>query len=316
MTKAFHIAFGVDNNYARPMGVTITSILENNPNMNFVFHAFTHDISSENIERLEALEKKYQTKIQIHQVDPSIFQEFGDFPKFRHYSIATFYRLLIPSRLQDVADRVLYLDADILCFGNLEYLANLDFENYCAAAVHDSEKTERKQIANLGLKHGRYFNAGFLYINIAKWNENNISHEVMASLFDKNIELEFYDQDALNKALDGKVLYIETKWNYQYRLTTQLKSGKTKFDIPGDSVFIHFVGAMKPWRDWSPHESKNIFDRYQASSSWENKPFGGAMHYKEMHSLGAFCFKKGDVFDGIKWYMSYLKKKCLPYFTR
>lgn len=149
-------------------------------------------------------------------------------------------------------------------------------------------------------------------MNLKRWAEENVSQKIMTSLADKGKNLPFPDQDALNMALDGKALYLDRKWNYQYRLTTQLKEGKTVMDVPDDSVFVHFIGAMKPWRDWSPHESKEVFDRYQRDSTWENGQFNEKMHYKEMHSLAAFHFKKGKVRHGIKWYMSYLKKKCLP----
>jgi lipopolysaccharide biosynthesis glycosyltransferase len=316
MEKSFHIAFGVDDNYVRPMGVLITSILENTPNQKFVFHVFTQDISNENASRLEQLAKKYNTQIKTHLIDDTVFQKFSDFPKFRHYSTAIFYRLLIPAILQSETDRVLYLDADILCIGNIQELIDMNMGDHVAAVVHDSNKTAQRQSKSLGLKNGKYFNSGFLMMNLKRWTEENVSQKIMSSLAEKGKTLPFPDQDALNMALDGKAFFLDRKWNYQYRLTTQLKVGKTAMDVPGDSVFIHFIGAMKPWRYWSPHESKKVFDRFQSASTLDNGPFNEKMHYKEMHALGAFYMKKGKVLQGMKWYMSYITKKCLTFILK
>src|SRR6266404_4236183 len=110
----FHIAFGVDAHYFRGMGVTITSILHHNPGIDFVFHVFSSAVTDDSRCRLQALEQQFQTSILIHIIDPSVFDEFSDFPRLVHYSPAIFTRLLIPEALHKLGhiDKVLYLDSD------------------------------------------------------------------------------------------------------------------------------------------------------------------------------------------------------------
>lgn len=52
-----HIAFAVDENYMRPAGVMISSIIKNNPDGYFYFHVFTTSVKKEDIYRLKKLRK-------------------------------------------------------------------------------------------------------------------------------------------------------------------------------------------------------------------------------------------------------------------
>ncbi|MGE5622602.1 MAG: glycosyltransferase family 8 protein, partial [Bacillota bacterium] len=115
---AVHVAFGVDADYFRGMGVTITSVVKNNPGTQFVFHVFAFSISEDSRRRLAALEKVCGVTICLHLLSTDLLKEFSEFPCFSQHSLGTFIRLLIPNKLQGVTKKVLYLDADILCFGN------------------------------------------------------------------------------------------------------------------------------------------------------------------------------------------------------
>ena len=46
-----HIAFGVDANFIRPMGVCMTSLVDNNKNHGLIFHIFANSIQPIDVER-------------------------------------------------------------------------------------------------------------------------------------------------------------------------------------------------------------------------------------------------------------------------
>ena len=123
ITKAandsFHIAFCIDNRYFRAMGATILSILDNNPGVHFTFHVLAFSVSDEHRARLLKLEENYPVQTHIHLVSPSLFSRFAHFIESTYYSPAIFTRLAIPDILKDYTDKVLYLDADILCVGKM-----------------------------------------------------------------------------------------------------------------------------------------------------------------------------------------------------
>ncbi|MGN5480624.1 glycosyltransferase [Cupriavidus basilensis] len=54
----FGVAFGVDAGYYRGMGVTITSVVENNRGLDFIFHVFAFSITNDSRDKLAKLEKQ------------------------------------------------------------------------------------------------------------------------------------------------------------------------------------------------------------------------------------------------------------------
>jgi lipopolysaccharide biosynthesis glycosyltransferase len=305
---AFHIAFGVDAGYFRYMGATITSIMENNPGVPFVFHVFAFSASDDHRNKLRELEEKYRVTIEVHLVDQEVFRDFAKFPGFSQYSQATFTRLLIPSTLQGITRKVLYLDADILCVGSIAELRTMDLGDNIAAVVTDHlETTVTRQINALDLPHRRYFNAGFMYIDIENWIASDTTEKIMHVLLKSGRKLDFQDQDALNIVLDGRALFIDEKWNLRYNLEFMLKHGDAGPTAEG--VLLHFTGRVKPWHDWCLHESVTLYSKYESLSPWAGTPLNPPRNYKEMRMFSRFLVRQGRWAEGAAWYMRYLSNK-------
>lgn len=307
---SFHIAFCVDNHYFRSMGATIASIIENNPGVHFTFHVFVFSVSDEHRDRLQQLDRQANVRTQIHIIDPAIFDKFTHFIEFSYYSLSIFSRLIIPSELQGVTDKVLYLDADILCVGKINELIEMDISADIALVVPDAEETTRRRCAALQLKHPRYFNGGVIFINVENWISNNITEESMQALLKFGKKLRFNDQDALNIVLNGRARFIAPKWNYIYDLIHDLDSNITQMRAVDDAVFIHFAGAVKPWTDWTHHTSRALFVKYHALSPWSDMPLDPApRNSREMRMLSRFLLKRGKWLDSARWFLKYLKAR-------
>jgi UDP-glucose:(glucosyl)LPS alpha-1,3-glucosyltransferase len=148
---SFHIAFCVDNNYFRAMGGTIASIVANNPGQHFTFHVLAFEVSEEHQRRLKQLESMYRVKTELHLLNLADFTQFSHFLGHSHYSLSIFTRLVIPTVLAGVTDRVLYLDADILCFNRVDELVDMDISQDIAVVVPDAPVTLQRRVAALGL---------------------------------------------------------------------------------------------------------------------------------------------------------------------
>ncbi|WP_432257885.1 glycosyltransferase family 8 protein [Cupriavidus sp. TMH.W2] len=300
-----HVAFGVDAGYYRGMGVTITSIVENNPGMCFVFHVFAFSITPDIRQKLQQLQERHTITVQLHLLDTEVLQDFKQFPCFGHHSLGTFIRLLIPDNLNGITDKVLYLDADLLCFGNISELLSLDISDHIAAAVADEKDTTvRTQIPALGLKHGHYFNAGVMYINVQNWIAAGIRESALKSLTTQN--LRFADQDALNIALDGRVKYVDERWNYRYHLVDYLSKGETKLNVPQAFVLMHFTGPVKPWHTWCLHEIRQFFIDIQSRSPWSEIPLDGPKTTRELKLFSKFLILQNRILEGVYWHCRYL----------
>lgn len=310
MDTSFHIAFGVDSHYFRGMGVAIASVLAHNPGIDVVFHVFAFTVSPENRTRLREIEVRHKCAVEIHIVDPAVFGEYARFPAFSQYSAAIFTRLLIPAALRGVTDKVLYLDSDILCIGSMNELIAMELRHDIVALVHDNgPETVSTQCERLGLRAMRYFNSGLLYIHIENWIANDITGKTMRAVLDSGRKFMFPDQDALNIVLDGKATFIDEKWNFQYNLDNQLKAGKLRMCDIGQPVFIHFTGRAKPWHDWSMHEARALFLKYQSLSPWADMPLDPPSNYKEMRMLSRYLLKQGRSARAARWFVKYLLAK-------
>jgi lipopolysaccharide biosynthesis glycosyltransferase len=308
--ESFHIAFCVDNNYCLAMGATIASIIANNPAQQFVFHVLAFDLVADNKARLQQLETMYPVKVQLHLLNLDDFAQFSHFLKHSHYSLSIFTRLVIPTVLRGQTDRVLYLDADILCVGALDELIALDISADIAVVVPDAPVTTRRRVAALKLAHASYFNGGVMLINIEQWIAHDITKATLDTLMNSGSELRFNDQDALNIVLNGRARYVSPRWNYLYDLIHDLNRNATAMRPVGRAVLIHFAGSVKPWLDWSNHDARLLFRKYHALSPWAALPLDPQpKNSKEMRMHSRFLFRQRQPLESLRWYLKYLMKR-------
>ena len=306
---SFHIAFCVDDVYCRAMGATITSIIANNPGQHFTFHVLALTLSDENAARLKQLEQMYGVQTMVHLLNPDMFNQFSDLLRNSYYSLSIFTRMVLPAVVQPYTDRVLYMDADILCVGKLDELIDLDLVEP-AAAVTDFTLTVTRRTTALGMKSGKYFNGGVMLMNIPRWEAERISEEALDILVKRQKEMHYNDQDALNLALEGRVRFVSPKWNYLYNLVDDLQVNRTRFSSLARGRIIHFAGAVKPWAGWTGHEATDLFIRYHAMSPWADLPLDMApTNTKETRMMSRFLLRRGKPLQSFAWYMRYLKKR-------
>lgn len=302
--NAFNIGYGIDNNYVQPMGVSMTSIVINNPKKKIIFHVFIDCIDKNNKEKLKQFAIDNKTIIIIYFIDTKIF---NDFSYTNHFSKATYNRLLMPQILENVLDKIIYIDADVQCFGKLDEIFTISLANKLAAVVPDIKVVRQRQIAFLQLKNAVYFNAGFMYINIPMWNKENISEKTMKVAFENRDRFNWQDQDALNVVLDGKCMYLDKRYDYLLDLKYKTVS------IPENAVFVHYVGRYKPWDKWCLNPLRNKFLDIEKISLWKNTPLSKPNSYKTMKRMGYSNMIYGNYLTGIHWYLKYsfTKIKCL-----
>ena len=206
----FNIAFGVDANFIPPMGIMITSILLNNPESNLHVHVFLNSILPEDIGKLKILASQYNNiQIDMYHVDADIFKNFY---VGKGYTVATYHRILIAKRLYPAVSKLLYIDADTLCVGKIFELRKLSFDDEMIMAVPDRGEWLPQHKKELGISAEQiYFNAGVLYIDLAKWNEFELSEKMIQLLSERN--LSFQDQDALNLLAGNQIKPISVRFN-------------------------------------------------------------------------------------------------------
>lgn len=298
-----HIAFGSDVHYIKSMGVTISSIIMNNPEQRFVFHILIDQINDDDLKKYKDIIQLYPyIQIILYYVDVSVFKKL---PMNNLWAYAMYYRFIVPHLLSGIADKVLYLDADILCVNKLEELYKIDFEKNIVLAIQDtyldniSQRTEA-----LGIKSGNYFNSGFLYIDIKRWCEADISEKAIELLEKDSGKYQFWDQDVLNILLEGKTKFIHSQWNYMYSLCSM------EHRCPADTIFIHYITGDKPWRQWTEyHFMAQLYRKYINQSLWSDFQYTKPINYKQFHRMAKSYWKRRMYIQWMHWNFKYMVGK-------
>ena len=233
-----NIVLSADNNYAQHLCVTITSLLENNKNKNYLLKINILDggINDVNKEKINTVCSYYNTIPIYYKINQEVFKNF---PEIGHLKLPTYYRLIIPEIFPQEVNKIIYLDSDIIINGDIVELFKQDIENYVIGAVKDILE---KEILDYWKKEkiNSYFNAGILLINLKEWRLNNITEKCFLFINENKERLRCADQDALNIVCTNKWKSINEKFNLQIN-----KNQKEVKNL--EPIILHYVGKLKPW---------------------------------------------------------------------
>ena len=284
------IAFAFDNNLVIPACICISSLLMNaRPDTFydiFILHSPKEELTKE---KLDLLPHYYSNcRLQYRKVDAT----FDDAFEIRGITTPTYYRLLIPDLIPEY-DKVIYSDVDVIFRMDLSQLYQSDLAGYLLAATKDlglnlSKEGKEYIVSTLGLIQGNYLQAGFIIMNNALMRKDKKEKQLKALAKQK---YKHQDQDILNIACQGKVLYLPpcynmTNYSYNYMLhdydlvETLYTDEEIRFALSHGN--IHYNG-QKPWKGYCVN-----FDIW-----WEyyrKSPFFDAMFYYDF-----FAKKMGEL---------------------
>lgn len=292
--KDMHIAFGIDENFARAAGVAITSILENNKNV--IFHIFSDNIKSDDCERFRKTAEKYHAGCILYFLNPEIFKSF---PTATGWTIATYYRFLVGTYFFGKLKKIIYMDADMICKGDMHQLYDLDLQGKGIAGYKENGGMAQQHIRRLKLTGEGYFNAGMLLIDIDFWHEHDIFSQAIELLSASGAKRFLYlDQDVLNLLYQDKAVFIPVKYN---------QMSNKKDDYPADTVIIHYFGTPKPWLYWYRCSGANYFHYYSERSFWVDVPIEDCpRNARDTRRMAEACLRHGRLFDGIYWFGKFI----------
>ncbi|MBR6875580.1 MAG: glycosyltransferase family 8 protein [Bacteroidales bacterium] len=168
------------------------------------------------------------------------------------YTEAASLRLLLPELLPEL-DRIIYLDCDIIVRQDLVRLWNeTDLANNYLGAVYEAAiEGQAERFRALGCDPAKYFNSGFLLMNLAQMREENVSEKLLEVC--RVPYLEFPDQDALNQVCQRRVLPLSPLYNSirtffipKYKPDFVRQYDEKLWHRVQREATIHYTGG-KPW---------------------------------------------------------------------
>lgn len=251
-----NILISIDDNYVRYAVNLVDSISQNNSEKLNVFLIHDNYLSDYSINLL----KKHIEDNSIGSLNTIYFNiDSINLPKYIDYiSLNTYYRLFAPYLLPKEVKRILYLDCDIICNGDISDLYNTSFDDKLLIGCENMLPTnlkiwEEKNKTRLNLpKNYTYINAGVLLMNIDKYR-NVVDKENILSFININRDiLIFQDQDVINKLFYKDIKIIDTKYNYQINTISN-------DDLINDIRLVHYSEKMKPWNMNYDDPEKAVF---------------------------------------------------------
>lgn len=311
-TAQLDIAYGIDKNFQLGAGVSIVSVVMNNPDLNLHFHIFSDYEDEQYNKNLHKVAEDFSVKITIYKIDDNYFNFL---PSTAAWSTATYYRFIAFEYLSTSTEKLLYLDADVMCKGSLKYLTELEFSTHEYAAVV-KDVAEIRDVAGTRLGsltlNGNYFNAGVMYVLLTKWRDNAFLDKALELLINKRDSLKFFDQDVLNLLLLGHTHFLSENFNRIYGIKNELKfKDMTKYKniITESTVLIHYIGVTKPWNTWADYPSAQYFKKAYLASPWSGQPLIGPRTPKQFKKKFRHEKLQGKYLDAISSYCGYLLAK-------
>lgn len=279
------IVFSTDNQYAPYLGVTIKSLIDNASSKNnydiVILESSISNLNKFLIRSLIGFKKNFS--IRFIDVKPYLINT--NFHVERYFSVETYYRLFIPTIMNNY-NKVVYLDCDIIILDDIAELYNTDIQDYLLAATHNCTTIfcyEREYtLYGYNWKHYLenilkltnpldYFQAGVLVMNVTKMKEENIQEKTIQAA--NNFKHVLVDQDVLNKICHGRIKFISQSWDLlkcDWLKTSNFCSEKIVRDYAQAEKtpkIVHYAGDVKVWLNpfilhglkWWKYAFKTIF---------------------------------------------------------
>ena len=285
MNEVLNILYQSNDYYAVVTGVSLTSLLINNTDIDEINIFILDDqISEKNKVKFEQICKQYERTLVFVNTDIILnrLKELEVAPFKNTYT--TYFKLFAINELDLKTHRVLQLDGDTIIVGSLKELCYLDIDEYVCAATYDCTQNSYKSLINIPITD-KYYNCGVLLINQHVWREECCEEKIAHHL--RCVRNRYYtvDQDIINVLFRKKICYLDIKYNfnsgfYIYGIQNSLRMYDLKpayyntvmeiEEAYENPVIYHCMGAMtgRPWELDSIHPQNDLFASYLGKSPW------------------------------------------------
>ena len=197
--KKIPVVWGIDKKYILQAFVVMRSVLMNSKQQYHFFILTADNIEDEIKDYTKILKEEFDNfEISVRKVNIGYFSEAQIHNA--HLSKAAYFRILI-SDLVPEYDKCIYLDCDLIVYGDLKELYDIELDDNYLAGVRDCHIMEDtlREVQHqkiLGIpSRDRYVNSGVLVMNLEK-----IRKDKLVSCFFEQLKREnwYEDQDVLN----------------------------------------------------------------------------------------------------------------------
>ena len=159
-----------------------------------------------------------------------------------YFTLTIYFRLFIPDMFPEY-DKAIYIDSDTVVPGDISDLFNIELGDNLIGACNDKSVIDVPEIAKymeeaIGVSKYEYINSGVLLMNLKEMRNKEFTKKFLELLNAYHFDCVAPDQDYLNAMCNGKILYLDEKWD------AMPAEGKEPLQNP---KLIHYNLFQKPW---------------------------------------------------------------------
>ncbi len=250
-----NVCVACDDNYSKYAGVVIASILSNSAkSTNLSFYILDGGITEEHKKEILSLKNIKDCSINFVKINDEDFNEYQKVCTHKYITIATYYRLKLPSLLPNVS-RVIYLDCDTVVNRDLTELFETHLTKEVFAGCNDVDPNEVKI-------NPTYVNAGVLVIDLDNMREQDLEEKFLKYTQENFETIKCGDQTIINEVCKGNIKIVDSSWN------VQTSDFMNRSDLTRNPKIIHYIAKNKPWKDISLCYFKNYYIKYLQLTPW------------------------------------------------
>lgn len=272
--------------YALPTGISLTSLLMNNRDIDEInIYLLDDGISDGNLSRFQNLCNQYKRRLIILPT-ASIKERVVSLGLDSYNgSYATYYKLFALDSIDPPTDLILYLDGDTIIDKSLNELIAVDFcGNEFIAAVYELYLNTRKQYIGMQLDEP-YYNEGVFLVKPSEWRNRECLKQII-EFVRREGNCSVADQDMMNLLFRNMTKPVSLTYNFNtcfflYGAENAIKlydledgpyytPDQIKAVMKEGSCIYHCLGNMegRPWEKGNNHPMNNLFDKYKEQSFW------------------------------------------------
>lgn len=249
-----NLLFSIDSHFTNQLKTTLLSIVQNTRHCSINVYVLQKNRLAQS-ESLNAYCKKIGiTYFPIVIGDDLLFENA---PVSKRYPETIYYRLVAHKYLPSNLDKILYLDADILCINDLLPLYQVEINDYLFAASSHQNLTNMTNVINKvrlkSYESENYYNSGVLLINLKRARTDILPMDIFKFIENNKYNLLLPDQDILNGLYAEAILALPDQlYNFDARKNATyeaLSMGEWHSSwVVEHTVLLHFCGKGKPWQ--------------------------------------------------------------------
>ncbi|MBQ7947866.1 MAG: hypothetical protein IJ277_06850 [Bacteroidaceae bacterium] len=190
-------------------------------------------------------------------------------------------RLYAPRILPTDIHTILYLDVDTLIASSLKEIGEMKLdEDTALAAVKDLIRPNDYERLGIDERKHIYFNSGIMLLNLDFWRKHDTGEKCLKVLETRK-DITFPDQDALNIACEGHVVYLHPRYNcmtffFARREFLKKRIRKEEFEnvleAQKSPTIIHYTWPNKPWHKGGYIPRREEWLAALAKTEWAQTP--------------------------------------------